>query len=299
MITALDWSAVNTAVENCNRRHSINNLAKAFSYFILENLFPNSDEQIDDYFTDGSNDCGIDAIKIDRNDNQSHVHIFQFKYFSSQKKANHNFPSGETDKVISFIDRLFDKDTTLEKISNPYLWDKILEIWELYQHSSTTFTVYFCSNGQKLDPNRKETLLNSIGKYQVNFEEISFSEIIKNLSSPNSTNTKHKFTAIEKQYLGRSDGDIKGMVATISARDLLQLICVDNTLDRVNPYVFDQNIRVYLGKDNPVNESIVKTALSDKSTYFWYLNNGITAVCSSLAYRDGVRAPVVEIENLQ
>ena len=110
-------------------------MPKAFSYLALEKLFPNCDEEIEDLLTDGGNDCGVDAIKIDKYGTDAHVHIFQFKFYESMDKSSRYFPSKEADKIISFIDRLFDEDTDLEKITNTYLWDKIQEIWSVYKQA--------------------------------------------------------------------------------------------------------------------------------------------------------------------
>lgn len=45
--------------------------------------------------------------------------------------------------------------------------------------------------------------------------------------------------------------------------------------------LFSPNIRSFLGVSD-VNAGMVKTLLSDP-TYFWYANNGITAICSSIS----------------
>ena len=45
--------------------------------------------------------------------------------------------------------------------------------------------------------------------------------------------------------------------------------------------LFSPNIRSFLGASD-VNAGMVKTLLSDP-TYFWYANNGITAICSSIS----------------
>ena len=74
--------------------------------------------------------------------------------------------------------------------------------------------------------------------------------------------------------------------------------------DEVNPQqvnldIFNDNVRVYLTSKNRINEKIIKTALSDENTEFWYLNNGITITCDSFSYQPGTRGPVVELINVQ
>lgn len=295
----LDWSTIEGVVTEYQRRYDEEDDSRAFIFCLLDKLFPNCEEYLEDLITDGGNDCGVDAIKIDTSTGNTHVHIFQFKYHKSKRKAGNAFSAKEADKMISFIDRLFDKDDDLRKITNDYLWEKIQEIWEIYQRSDISFTVYFCSNGAKLQAGQKNKVANSLKKYRVAIEEIDFDGLLRMLVSPKTEETMHKFTAVDKQYLGRSDGDIKGMVATITAKDLISIIRNPDDPSKIDMKLFDKNIRVYLGRENPVNNSIIQTALSDLNNYFWYLNNGITVICSGLSYRDNIRSPIVEVKNLQ
>ncbi len=295
----LDWTSVNKIIENYKNDYNLNSNSVAFSYCILEKLFPYHDESIEELLTEGGNDCGVDAIKIDRSGNNAHIHIFQFKFHESIRKSENYFKANQADKMITFIDRLFDEDVNLEKISNPFLWDKIQEIWSVYQNANTKITIYFCSNGKSLEKNQTQKVENAFKKYKIDLEEIDAEGLVNLLISPAYEKTLHSFTAIEKQYLGRSDGDIKGFVGSISAKDLINMIRDKDNPDKLCSNIFDKNIRVFLGRENPVNESIIKTAVSNRNTYFWYLNNGITAMCSNLSYRDNMRSPVVDIENLQ
>jgi hypothetical protein len=63
--------------------------------------------------------------------------------------------------------------------------------------------------------------------------------------------------------------------------------------------VFNDNVRVYLSKKNPINKKIIGSALSEKNAQFWYLNNGITMTCDSFSYQVGQRAPIVSMKNVQ
>lgn len=295
----LDWTTVASAVNAYNKKYNLSSTSKAFCYCLLDKLFPEQEDDIEDLLTEGGNDCGVDAIKIARSGNSCHIHIFQFKYHESQRKADSYFKETQADRIVTFIDRLFDEDAELKNIANPYLWEKIEEIWTLYQSINTRFTVYLCSNGKPLEKNKRTKTANALEKFGIEIEEIDFPYLVNLLVRPQKQKTRHSFHAVEKQYLGRSDGDIKGLVATITAKDLINMIRDAHNPNKISTAVFDKNIRVYLGKANAVNESIIKTALSDKNTYFWYLNNGITAVCTNLSYRDNIRSPEIEIENLQ
>jgi hypothetical protein len=299
LITKLDWNVIDSAVTSYRQKYSLDSESQAFQYLILEKFFPYYDENIKDLITDGGSDCGIDAIKIDRDVKPNHVHLFQFKCYEKHSKTVSSFSKKEIDKITFFLDRLFDHDPSLKGITNPYLWQKICEIWEIFQNPNTKFTVYLCSNGRELQTNERAVFLNALGQYRVNLQEISTNSVLKLIVSPPEEPTKHTFRAIEKQYLERMDGNIRGLIATISAKDLVEIVKDRDDPDKINPRIFDKNIRVFLGKDNTVNESIMKTAMSEKSPYFWYMNNGLTAVCSRFSYRPNTRSPIVEVDNIQ
>ena len=63
--------------------------------------------------------------------------------------------------------------------------------------------------------------------------------------------------------------------------------------------IFNDNVRIYLTKENRINKKIHAAALSNKNAEFWYLNNGITLTCDSFSYQPGTRAPIVTLENIQ
>ena len=295
----LTWSTVTTAIEEVKSRHSLHNLPQSFSYCILERLFPNSEDDIKDLITDGGNDCGIDAVKINHFNGSAHIHLFQFKYCETIKSAEKYFSDNAIDKVLLYLGRLFDEDKSLEDVTNPALWDKTQEIWDVYARPNTKITVHFCSNGTKLEVKHRDNFVNALREYGVTLEEIDFVGLHGLLVTPEQENTTHTFTAINKEYFGKMDGDIRGMVATISAGDLIDIIRSPDNPSEINSRVFDQNIRMFLGKDNPVNETIIKSALSPDNDYFWYMSNGLTAVCSSFSHRPNARNPIVELENLQ
>lgn len=77
----------------------------------------------------------------------------------------------------------------------------------------------------------------------------------------------HQLLGIDEAYL-----------AVVRAKDFVKslLMTEDNNL---RTQVFEENVRSFLGDDNPVNVSIAETLRSDKSSRFPVLNNGITIVC--------------------
>lgn len=61
--------------------------------------------------------------------------------------------------------------------------------------------------------------------------------------------------------------------------------------------VFDENVRAFLGGDNPVNKDIAKTLHSEKSKQFAVLNNGVTIIAPEIAIQSNTK--VMHLTNYQ
>lgn len=69
-------------------------------------------------------------------------------------------------------------------------------------------------------------------------------------------------------------------IGVVTAQELLKILSVDGEL-RSN--IFDENVRLYQGHDNPVNQEIANTLNSDRRGQFPYLNNGVTLITGSMS----------------
>lgn len=95
--------------------------------------------------------------------------------------------------------------------------------------------------------------------------------------------------------LPKIHGIDEAYLAVVKAKDL-----VDNLLanedGNLRAHVFQENVRAYLGIENPVNESIAKTLKEEnQSTRFPVLNNGITIVSPDVR----VQGSILHLENFQ
>ena len=66
-------------------------------------------------------------------------------------------------------------------------------------------------------------------------------------------------------------------LAVVTANEFVKSILTTED-GNLRVQVFEENVRAYLGNDNPVNKSIESTLISDSATRFPILNNGITIV---------------------
>lgn len=66
-------------------------------------------------------------------------------------------------------------------------------------------------------------------------------------------------------------------ITTIKAKEFIEKVAMDEDR-KIREEVFDENVRAFLGEDNPVNKDITKTLQSEKSNQFAVLNNGVTII---------------------
>lgn len=139
------------------------------------------------------------------------------------------------------------------------------------------------------------------------------SSFINKLISHSKKNVSGKLRAIDRNYFEKSDGDIRALIVNLDARDLLKIICNDQSLrestsiedytilntKEIDENVFEDNVRIYLKQKTQVNKNIKNTALSEDAFRFFYYNNGITITCSNFQYSKASRAPVIELTDFQ
>ena len=85
---------------------------------------------------------------------------------------------------------------------------------------------------------------------------------------------------------------VEGVICTVPAEEIARLV---NTY----PTVFDENLRRFRGFGGAVNKAIGETCTTpDLSSFFWFLNNGITVVCDRFVVNKDYDNPFVDLTNL-
>ncbi|MFC2142196.1 AIPR family protein [Acidobacteriota bacterium] len=301
MATLIDWNALSHKVKSYSgESHYCTTPRKCFTYLSLEYLLSLAPEEIENSITDGPNDRGIDAVYVDERDGRNVIHLFQFKHVTSFNNAKKNFPSTEIDKLLSFCADLLDQDPSLQKTCNPILWTKVQEIWDALKNLSPSFEVHFCGNMAGLVDTQKSRVASALTIYRsftVNHHTLD--SLVSLFIEKKQPKIDTRLTVVDKNYFERIDGNLRGLIVTLEATEIVKLITDPTEPEKVHLDIFNDNVRVYLTKKNRINKKIHATALSDKNVEFWYLNNGITITCDSFSYQPGVRAPVVTLENVQ
>ncbi len=275
-------------------------LQGTFSHVVLEYSLSIDPEEIEDAITDGSKDRGIDAVYVDDREGRNIIHLYQFKYATTFENANKNFPSSEIDKLLSFITDLLNQNSNLKNTCNPILWGKVQEIWDALTRPHPAFEIHFAGNMLPLvsdELHRVQDALSRYRNFKVNQHTLdSVASLFVERREPKIDAT---IKLVDNNYFERTDGNIRGLIATVEAEELISLITDPLSPDQVRTPVFNDNVRIYLTRKNQINRKIIATALSDKNAEFWYLNNGITMTCDSFSYQAGQRAPVVTLKNVQ
>lgn len=289
------FSLIDEKVKKYKDDFALDEPGAAFIYLSLDVILNLNSDEIIDAVTDGSMDGGVDAIYINGRD----VHVFNFKYTSSFENSKKNFPETEMDKLIVTMERIYGKSLVKSDV-NDALWDKVSEIWSLFEQGSLKFTYYFCSNKAKPTPDAQR----KFEVYMDKFRHVDYRYIDQELFASMILDNKYKkvdgaLSFIDKQYFERSDARLKGVVATISAEDLISLVADKDDPSKINENVFNDNVRVYLKLKNRINRGIYETALSEANYEFWYLNNGVTIVCNECDYIPNTRSPRVSLKNFQ
>lgn len=298
--TLLDWSQVRTGIQSFQRSLGLDSEAKAFQYFALSKILKIDDDEIRSTITDGGDDRGIDAVYIDSRPERRVIHLFQFKHVANFEKVGSTFPSNEIDKIQSFLECFLRKDSSLAKTCNPLLWNKVQDLWEALEEAVYSIHIHLCINAASLIPAHATRFEEALRPYQhavlTQHDLIWFS---RHLSKVTAVDREYHLGLVEDQYYGRTDGFAKGLIGTVRGDEIVRLITDPNFPQEVDDTLFEDNIRLYLGEANEINRNILSTALSEKNSQFWYLNNGITIVCDRMDYQPRSANPKVRMINPQ
>lgn len=301
MSTLLDWNALELKIKAhiANADEKIDEQT-ALTHIVLEYVLSIDPEEVEDAITDGSNDRGIDAVYVDSRDGQNTIHIFQLKYVTTFDKAKKNFPSREIDKLISFWADVLEERPNLKKTCNTLLWAKVEEIWDALKRPDPSFVVHTAGNLLALVPPEKRRLEEALAKYKSFLvREHTLETIVELFRDRKRLAVDASLQMVDLNYFERTDGNIRGLIATVEAEQILQLVTDPQDQAVIREAVFDDNVRVYLKRKNQINRKIIASALSSRNADFWYLNNGITMTCDSFSYQAGRRASVVSLRNVQ
>ncbi len=277
-----DFERLNSRVEELYQDSLVSTPKQGLIQIFLSHRLYCEQFEIDEAFTDGGNDCGIDAIHFDNRSDQPVIHLFQSKVHTSHRKASNAFKYGDAEKVQRFFNVLSDPDADMAKLFNPRLYQKALQIRDLQKTEFPEFKLWIVSNGMPCSGHEIASFVKQMERTEVKVEEFHLSEFIEYCLNSHSRKTSHTFYAREAGVLDFGNSELRSYVGYISAKELYNLVKDLRNERKVDYALFDMNVRGFLGTNNAVNKEILKTAASKENMHFASLNNGITMVGSQV-----------------
>ena len=229
--------------------------------------------------TDGAGDKQIDAVYID--DQSSTIYIIQGKFYKGDTVDAE--PLREVTSSWIQIKNL----AKLQEAANEKLQAKISEIataleddyevcFELITTSGLTDSAKSDLAAFQTELAESETLSANLVLVDSETLQARYDEALNR----NRPYINHEFTIEQGKYMEMQIGATRAVIAAIPLKECIKIPGIkDGTL-------FRKNVRQSLGTGNKVNKGIART-LRNNPEEFFFLHNGITAICSSIKIADG------------
>lgn len=298
-LSKVDWDIIDARVRAAKAEHGLPTSSMALLLLVLRQFFPAAGDDLLESITDGPGDRGVDALQIVEGNDSAEVFVFQAKYRESLGTTEKTINDSEALKIRLFLQELFEKSGNLADVGNLRLREAAIRIWGLHERGIICrYHVVFCSNDQGLSVSAHAILKSLCESHQqVSYECYGAADLIRDLGSRERRRETGALHVVGREVFERADGDIRGIIASIDARSFIDLIRTgDGTVKR---YLFDDNLRIFLGVNGGYNSSIIATATSPDRHLFWYLNNGITITCRTYSYNKGHSNPKIIVEDFQ
>jgi len=299
-LTPVEWDIIDARVRAETSRRKLRNASIGFLRLVLNSYFPARGGDFDEVITDGPNDQGIDAIEIVQNEHRAEVFLFQAKYRESPRGTDRTINDTEVMRGLVFLRSVFEKSIKVASTGNIQLDEAVKRIWELHESGVIChYRLIFCSNGQGFSDSARSLLdfeLKSLPNVIPEF--YGPSDLLRDFGARERPNEVGFLQVVGREIFERADGDVRGLVASVDARSLIKMIQSSDGFS-VKRHIFDDNLRIFLGKNGGYNPSIIQTATSEESYLFWYLNNGVTITCKEYSYNKSHVSPIIRIENFQ
>ena len=255
------------------------NDGQRFVAWYLRNIYNLDEVETKDAIVDGAGDKQIDAVYIDNQ--ECRIYIIQGKYYKGIADAE---PVRE---LLSCWTQIKDLQQ-LQESANNKLRVKIQEIstallddYDLYIEFLTTATLTEGAvndfNVFKQEMNTSETLPAELVLVDSDVIETRYNDAL----NKDRHYIDHSFQLESNKYL---ELDLNGTKAVIAAIPLRECFKIPGIKDGA---LFRKNVRQSLGTGNKVNKGIAHTIQKNPEDFF-FLHNGITAICSSLSINNGI-----------
>lgn len=272
------FNKLNARVNELHKDKIVSQRHHGLIYLLLAQKFLRDIDEINESIVDGGNDCGIDAIYIDRNHEQPIINIIQSKLHDSERRAKNPFKASALEKISRFFEILKNPDIDLSKLVNAGLEQKVLEIRDIQKKDFPIFKIWLISNGAPCVEHETKPLASKLQNEEVNIEEFHLSDFIEFCINTHSSRSQHVFRVKEAGIVEAGNTELYSVVGYISASELYEILRDLRNERKMDYSLFDMNVRSFLGTDSQINKEIYKSASSPHNSHFSSLNNGITIV---------------------
>lgn len=256
------------------------NDGQRFVAWYLRNIHNLDTIEAKDCITDGAGDKQIDAVYIDND--ASVIYIIQGKFYSGD-----TVNAEPLREVLSSWIQIKDLQK-LQENANEKLKIKINEIstaleddYEIYFELITTseLTDSAKSDLATFQKEISEDTSLSANLVLVDNETLKFK--YDEALNKNRPYINHEFNIDSSKCMEIMIGGTKAVIAAIPLKECIRIPGIkDGSL-------FRKNVRQSLGTSNKVNKGIAVTLKKDSEDFF-FLHNGITAICSQINLKDGL-----------
>lgn len=239
----------------------------AFTLMVLADISP---QEASKSIVDGGQDNGIDSIYFDRREKV--MYILQSKWKQDSKG------SIKTDEVMKFTKGFKDLVNAKYDRFNSKFNNKIKDIEEALNDAGTRFEIILVYSGQTPladEPLREldDLLLEMNDPIDIVSKKIINQSTIYNIISQGASGNPINLDVCLFDW-GQTKEPYQSYYGQVSAREVV------DWWSQHSPKLFASNIRLFV-RDSEVNEGIINTVKKEPEK-FWYYNNGITALCSSI-----------------
>lgn len=256
------------------------NEGQRFVAWYLRNVHNLDTYETKDCITDGAGDKQIDAVYIDNQ--SSTIHIIQGKFYGGEsvdaEPLREVLASWILIKDLSHLqeDANHKLQVKINEMSNA-LEDDYEVCFELITTSTLTPSAESDLQAFQKELNESETL--SANLVVVDNETLKFKyDEALNKSRPY---INHEFNVEDGKYMELMIGNTKAAVVALPLKECVKIPGIkDGSL-------FRKNVRQSLGNSNKVNKGIARTIKNEPGDFF-FLHNGITAICSQMTVHDGI-----------
>lgn len=295
-----DWNALEQKISSTISENDELDRTKALTALAVSEIIEIDIDEAIDAITDGGNDRGADALYIDDRDAKNDIHIFQTKCVQEFDKSKNHFQSKAIDKLISFVSDLTGHDTEALESTNDLLKAKISDALDVLNETNASITVHFVGNSAPLIEAEMRRIRTAFSRYKaIEFKMHDLDALSDFFLEKKAPSLVREITAIDTNFFDRTDQNLRGVVCSVAALDIVNAIQSEDKPDTVESGIFDQNVRVYMKRRNRINRRIIESALSEENHMFWYQNNGITMTCDKVEIGPSRRSPKLKLTNIQ